>query len=586
MKIDQGWRYTILFGFFSLAGILILGQTIRFQVLPEAQEVRRQGDDLYQGAWVEIAPPRGQIYDRWGHLMAGNKIVYEIGIELQFVEDAETIAQVLNAVLGMDFQEVVQKASLPYIPDESVYAVTARGVSAEQAAVIQAFIDRWEESNQEWAEENRSLAGLVMFPYLHRTYPEKDLASSLIGFVSLDGHGYYGIEQNYDNMLTGLSRKVWIPYNPNNVTELPDIPPGVSLVLTTDREIQVMVEEILDKAIEQYDAKSATAIVMNPETGEVYAMASTPRLNLNEYWNFQEVYPGTTPFNRSVSQTYEPGSVFKVFTMAAALDSETVEPETTFLDTGNFEIGGITIRNWNNEAWGEQDMTGCLQHSLNVCLAWVGTELGADQFYAYMDDFGFGHFTGVDLAGEAIGRLKAPGDGDWYPADLGANTFGQGISVTPLQLVTAASALANDGQMVVPHLVHSIVDGESQYNIRTQVAGRPISPETAKNLNEMLANSLEAEESLALVSGYRLAGKTGTAQVPGDNGYIDEVTNASFIGWGPVDDPKFVVFVWLEEPTPIWGSLTASPVFGQIVERLVVLLNIPPDAVRQELAVQ
>jgi cell division protein FtsI/penicillin-binding protein 2 len=401
--------------------------------------------------------------------------------------------------------------------------------------------------------------------------------------VALDGLGYYGIEQNYNTMLSGIKRKLWVPNNPNFVTEQPEIPPGASLVLTIDRDIQVMVEQALDDAVDKYKAKSATAIIMNPETGEIYAMATTPRVNLNEYWTFREIYPDTIPFNRAISQSFEPGSVFKIYTMAAAIDSETVKPETTFFDPGYYDIGGIRIRNWNADAWGEQTMIGCLQHSLNVCLAWVGEEMGADLFYSYMDAFGFGHFTGIDLAGEASGRLKEPGDGDWYPADLGTNTFGQGISVTPTQLMMAASALANEGRMVTPHVVDAIVDKNSQYKIHTQYAGQPISAESSETITEMLAISLEAESSLALVGGYRLAGKTGTAEIPAEGGYTREITNASFIGWGPVDDPKFMVYVWIEEPSPIWGSMTAAPTFSQIVRRLVVLLNIPPDSVRSVL---
>lgn len=582
--MESSWRYKILAAIFGLMGVAIVIQTIRLQIIPEGQAVRQEGDDRFQGVWLELDSPRGQIFDRGGYLLAGNKIVYEVGIELQYVRDAGSIAQVLNTVLEMNYAEALGRASLPYDEKDSVYAVVERGVSAEKAAILQSFIDKWAEDFRNGDVGDGSLAGLVLFPYLHRTYPERDLASSVVGFVNLEKKGYFGIEEHYDRTLIGAAKEVWIPFNPNNVTEMPDIPSGVSLVLTIDREIQLMVEQLLDEAVEQYEAKSATIIVMNPENGEIYAMASTPRIDLNEFWTFPEIYPEDTPFNRAVSQSFEPGSAFKVFTMSAALDSGTVTPETIFFDTGSIEVGGITIANWNGDAWGEQDMIGCLQHSLNVCLAWVGTELGADKFYEYMDAFGFGHFTNIDLAWEATGRLKEPGDGDWYPADLGTNTFGQGISVTPIQMVAAASAIANDGKMVVPHVVLITIDENYQYQTHTQTAGQPITTETARTLNEMLAISLEEEASRALVPGYRLAGKTGTAEIPqGDEGYTKEITNASFIGWGPVDDPKFIVYVWIEEPTPIWGSLTAAPVFSKVVERLVVLLNIPPDVVRNQL---
>jgi cell division protein FtsI/penicillin-binding protein 2 len=284
---------------------------------------------------------------------------------------------------------------------------------------------------------------------------------------------------------------------------------------------------------------------------------------------------------------YEAGSVVKVLTMAAALDTGTVRPDTTFIDTGSIEVGGITIWNWDRQAWGQQDMIGCLQHSLNVCLAWIATQMGPQSFYGYMERFGLGHPTGIDLSGEAMGRLKVPGDSDWYNVDLGTNAFGQGVTVTPLQMMMAVSSIANGGRMVTPHVLYSMLRDGNQYNVPSQYAGTPITTETAHTLSEMLAISLEKESSEALLPGYRLAGKTGTAQIPTDYGYDANHTNASFIGWGPVDDPRFMVYVWLQKPsTSIWSSETAAPVFSEVAEQTVVLLNIPPDVVRLQMAVQ
>jgi cell division protein FtsI/penicillin-binding protein 2 len=308
---------------------------------------------------------------------------------------------------------------------------------------------------------------------------------------------------------------------------------------------------------------------------------------LNEFWKYNQVYTNATEFNRAISIQYEPGSVFKILTMASALDTGTVAPTTGFFDPGYFEIGGALIRNWDGGAWGAQDMTGCMQHSLNVCLAWVGSQLGSNTFYKYMQTFGIGHPTGIDLAGEAGGRLKLPGDDDWYMVDLGTNSFGQGVAVTPIQMAMAATALANDGKMVVPHVVRSIITEGRQYNTPTQVAGTPISAQTARTITEMLAQSLERGEGVASIPGYRLAGKTGTAQIPGPGGYLDNATNASFVGWGPVDNPQFLVYVWLEKPqTSEWASQVAAPVFQSVVERLVVLMDIPPDQIRQVVAGQ
>jgi cell division protein FtsI/penicillin-binding protein 2 len=576
----QNWRIQMLMGGLVIFAVIIFGWTIRFQFVPEGQEIRLEGKD-YEGVWIDFKPPRGPIYDRNGHLLAGNRIVYEVGLELQYVRSPEAIAQVLNAIIGIDYAEALRIANIPY-SENAIYAQVAREVPAEQAHELQQLLDEWRQ-NYTGAKGQESLAGLVLFPYLARTYPEGDLASSVLGFVAKDDKGYHGLEQRFDRELSGATRRIFIPNNPNNVAQLPDIPPGASMILTIDREIQAMTEEILDQALELYDAESANAIIMDPRTGAILALATTPRLDINEYWNFAEVYPGATPFNRLISYTYEPGSVFKIFTMAAALDNGTVTLETPFFDGGYYEYGGIVVRNWDRAAWGQQNMIGCMQHSLNVCLAWVGTEMGAEDFYRYMDNFGFGHYTSVDLAGEATGRLKEPGDGDWYPSDLATNTFGQGVSVTALQVITAAGALANDGVMMVPHVIQSFVDNGVQMDIRPTTYGTPITKETADLMTYALTVSLENEASKALVPGYRIAGKTGTAQIPGGEGYLENKTNASFIGYGPVDDPQFVVFVWLEHPTPIWGSETAAPVFSEITQRLVVHLKIPPDTVRQQL---
>jgi cell division protein FtsI/penicillin-binding protein 2 len=309
-------------------------------------------------------------------------------------------------------------------------------------------------------------------------------------------------------------------------------------------------------------------------------------MDLNNFKNYFTIYNNASEYNRAIGMPYEPGSVMKIFTMAAALDTGLVTPNTTYLDTGAIQVGGVTIKNWDEQAWGIQNMIGCLQHSLNVCMASLAKQLGPDNFYKYLNRFGFGHITGLDMGGEAAGRLKIPGDADWYMVDLGTNSFGQGISATPLQVMTGASAIANQGRMATPHTLYAMLRDGHQFNVSPQFAGSPIKAETAVTLNEMLAVSLENESSKALVPGYRVAGKTGTAQIPTPYGVYDfSQTNASFIGWGPVDDPQFMIYVWLERPTTsIWGTETAAPVFSEVAQKTVVMLNIPPDYVRLQMA--
>jgi cell division protein FtsI/penicillin-binding protein 2 len=425
-------------------------------------------------------------------------------------------------------------------------------------------------------------------PHLIRSYPEHKLASNIIGFVMRDSkQGQLGVEEKYDSTLFGNDRTLWALWDPHKADQAPDPDHGANIILTIDSVLQADIEQILDKTIKKTGAMAGTVIVMDPRSGELLALASSPRADINEYWSddYIDIINNLgNVFNYGI-RAYEPGSVVKVLTMAAALDAGVVEPDTEFIDEGKIEIGGVTIRNWNNKAWGPQTMTTCLQNSLNVCLAWVATQLESEQFYAYFQDFGFGQLTGIELSNEAPGLVKSHWSPDYTRSELGTNAFGQGIEITPMQMVKAISAIANQGEMVAPRIIHSIVDDGYRYTPPKTVVGHPITAETAETLTIMLHESLQNESSLALVPGYSLAGKTGTAEiyVPGQ-GYKSSATNTSFVGWGPTDDPQFLVYVWIEKPSAsIWGSVIAAPVFKKVVERLVIHLGIPPDAVRMTL---
>jgi cell division protein FtsI/penicillin-binding protein 2 len=247
-------------------------------------------------------------------------------------------------------------------------------------------------------------------------------------------------------------------------------------------------------------------------------------------------------------------------------------------------VGGAPIYNWDGRGYGHQTMIGCMQHSLNVCLAWVATQLGPERFYKYMDRFGIGHRSNIDVADEVIWPFRTPGSSNWYEADLGANAYGQGVAVTPIQLITAISSMANDGKIMAPHLLKAIITPDWQYATTPQVIGQPVTAETAHTITEMLATSLEEEASTALVDGYRMAGKTGTGSIPFEGSYLENQTNTSFVGWGPVDDPRFVVYIWLERPSSsIWASIVCAPIFHDVVQELVFQMNIPPDEIRAKL---
>lgn len=576
MRQQYAVRSLIIAAGLVFVGLAVIVQMIRIQTSEQAMIFLSQGD-RYAGEFQTVYPERGEIYDRNGHLLAGNRTVYEVGVSLTDMESPDSLANILSKYLGLSYEEVHKK--LTESPESWQYVVIQDYVSVEAIQTLQQLVQQLDDAG------DSRLDGLAFKPHLERSYPEKELASNVLGFVTRDGRGYFGIEEKYNDLLAGNPVQIWVPLDPNKASEIPRVPNGTTLVLTINRDLQAKVESILDQALYDYGAKSGTVIVMNPRNGEVLAMAATPRMDLNNYNSYFSLYDDGSQYNRSIGMAYEPGSVLKILTMAGALDSGIVRPDTTFIDTGAIVVGGITIQNWNRDSWGQQDMIGCLQHSLNVCLAWISSQMGTQSFYGYMEQFGLGHATGIDLSGESTGRLKVPGDGDWYPVDLGTNAFGQGVSVTPLQMLMAASSIANEGRMVTPHVLYSMVRDGHQYNVPSQYAGSPISAQTAHTLNDMLAISLEQESSMALLPGYRLAGKTGTAQIPTDYGYDAFHTNVSFVGWGPADDPQFMVYIWMESPsTSIWASETAAPVFSQVAEQSVIVLNIPPDAVRQQLA--
>jgi cell division protein FtsI/penicillin-binding protein 2 len=572
MKKPNFWRYLTVTAILGMAGLAVLIQIVRIQASPEVAGITGQGTYI----WKTFYPARGEIFDRYGHLLAGNKTVYEVGVDLTAKPDPQTVALAAQMALGMDPAKAITK--LTDVAADTQYIVLQDFVSPEQADQLMKL-----QKAASTDPSGRTLNALHFKAHLMRSYPENDLASTVLGFVTEDNHGYLGVEEKYDNILAGIPVTELVPADPRRATEYPQVAPGQSIILTIDRDIQAAVEQILDNALTSTGSASGTIIVMDPKTGDILAMSSTPRMNLNDYQKVGEIFPGATPFDRAISQAYEPGSVVKILTMAAALDSNTVRPDTVFLDTGVITVGGVPIYDWDHGAWGYQDMTGCLANSLNVCLAWVSTQMGNTTFYSYMQRFGLGHPTGVDLAGEDPGRLKLPGDGDWYPVDLGTNAFGQGVAATPIQMVMAASALANNGKMVYPHILYAQLRDGKQSNMTPQVIGTPIKPETAQTITTMLANSLARESQGAFIPGYTIAGKTGTAQIPTAYGYDENNINASFIGWGPVEDPRFLVYVWLEKPqSNKAASVVAAPIFKQVVNKLVVLMDIPPNTAQTQ----
>jgi cell division protein FtsI/penicillin-binding protein 2 len=553
--MDDSFRHRLSFvsAILLVLSILIVYRlvSLQFNVDTEYFAFTALTEYRYQ---VTVRPPRGEVYDRNGVLLATNTVEYEIGLSPILIYDAEGTADQLAEVTGLPRDELLEDMN-----SQQQYVLLVRPAPASIGQAVLAL----------------DLDGVVVTPIPRRYYPHQAMASHILGFVSYDDTGYYGVEGYYNDLLAGqvlVGDQSRIPFE---ATGGEDWRSGSNLYLTISSEIQYLAEDTLGKALEETGAESGEILVLAPETGEILAMASLPAFDPNRFYS-----QDTTLFsNPAINAQFEPGSIFKVLTMAIALDDGVVEPDSTYDDTGVIEVGGIEVYNWDRQAYGVTTMTDLLGKSLNVGAATLSLRIGPTRFYAGLDNFGIGKLTGIDLQGEVSGQLRKPGNADWHESDLATNSFGQGLAVTPLQILTAIGAVANDGLIMQPHIVRERVDPDGIVTTFEPTAlGRAISSETAQTLSRMLANALEREASKALVPGYTIAGKTGTAEIPIPGGYDPEKTIATFVGYGPVADPQFIVLVKLDQPTSSrWGSQTAAPVFSYFVERLVVLMEIPPD---------
>ena len=542
------------------AALVLIGQLIRWQVIEHYRFV----------AWAEaehqneliIPSRRGEIRDQHGYLLAADLVEYDISASPEIISDPQDMADRLHNLLNIPRDEILQS-----LTSDKLWVPIVSGVSQSEAETI-----------FDW-----DLLGLQIEPQTKRVYPEGDLGAHLIGFVNTNGDGFYGVEGYYNNMLRGkpgLQAGERSPFGeiiPLGASHF--IPPlsGATLYLTVDRSIQHLIQRELEQAIKQYGAQGGSVVVLDPKTGAILGMANYPSYDPNRYSTSDDNL-FTDP---TVSEQYEPGSVFKIITMAAGLDAGAVGPQGTIYDGGSIEVGGRVIYNWDRQGHGIVDMTDVLAKSLNVGVAQVAVGLGKERFYTYVKRFGFGQLTEVDVENEGPGTLKTPRDATWHASDLGTNSFGQGIAVTPVQIASAVGAVANDGLLMKPYIVQQIVEGERTLQVKPTIVRRAISEETATTLTTMLVDALNRANSQALISGYQIAGKTGTAQIPVPGGYHPTLTLTSFVGYLPVDDPQVLVLVIIDRPaTSKWGSDTAAPAFRRIVEQLVVLLDIPPDDIR------
>jgi cell division protein FtsI/penicillin-binding protein 2 len=543
--------------------LVIVAQLVQVQIINHGFYAA-WAEEQYKRPIVIVEPPRGVIRDRNGYLLAGNSVMYSIEADPRYVDDAKATAAELSVLLHMPAIDIERKLS-----SDELWVEISSPVSKELGEEIAA----------------KRLQGITVRSLWIREYPEGRLASHVLGFCNGEGKCPYGVEGFYDSLLRPEDVESETQVDPVSqevqwtgpLVVFPDR--GVELILTIDRTIQMLAEEELARSVSEYQAEGGTIIVMDPRTFEVLALASLPSYDPAKYYDFADQSP--PPFNDpSVSNQYEPGSVFKVLTIAAALDSGMVTPETTYRDRGEIEVGGQVIMNASRESYGDQTVSDILIKSLNVGTAWLSTQMGPDTFYRYLRAFGIGQNTGIDLAGEVSGQLWLPGDFEnWHDADLGTNSFGQGLAVTPMQMTCAAATVANDGTRLRPHVVAQRIAADGSVVVyQPVVEAQPISPSTARQLSEIMVRVVDEEAPKAGVEGYRVAGKSGTAQIPIPGGYDKQRTIASFVGFGPVPDPQFVILVKLDRPkTSTWAIDTAAPAFGRLASRLFVVLDIPPE---------
>lgn len=564
-------RITLVTGVFIFLFIVL---AVRLAVLQVSSAAYYKSQAADQHAFYDqLAPSRGEIKVADRSSSENLPVATNIHVPLVYVipksaSDPLRIARGLSSVLGIAEADILTKLQ----SKEKVYVPIKRRLSLEEVDKIKAL----------------NLPGVAFDDELVRYYPEHAFLSHVVGFLGYkedsgsERVGLYGIEKSFDQVLSGQAgssdparygRGAWLfgvkqAFQPATN--------GAQLLLTIDRSIQLTAEQVLASAVETHQADGGCVIVMDPKTGSILAMASNPSYNLNEY---NKVTNQAVFSNLCTAGSYEPGSVFKAVTMAAALDRGAVTPDTTYVDSGQVVVDGYTIKNSDSKAHGVQTMTQVLEESLNTGVIFAKNKIGNKAFLDYVQRFGFGKTTGLDIP-EIAGSLKNLNGN--VEVNYDTASFGQGILVTPIQMVRAYAAIASGGKMPTPHVVGAQIspDGittETGVSLSQQI----ISQKTAESVSAMLVSVVEyGHGKRARVPGYYVAGKTGTAQVAKRDGLGYDPNNniGTFVGYAPVEDPKFVMLVRISHPRTVqFAESTAGPAWGQIAKFILSYYNVPPN---------
>ena len=548
---------------FSLFIFLLCGVVARlfyWQII-SGYHLKAEGAAQYK---LELTLPaeRGSIITSDGYPLVMNKSASLVYAEPKNIENSKVFSELVSQTLQIDVASVAAMIS----DTSRMWSPILHKVDEEKIQKLRSL----------------NIKGLGFEKEPKRYYPEGSMAAQLLGFVGLDQNGYdvgyFGLEGYYNRELQGKAGSVTIEKDvtgaPILVGDSIRIEPenGSTMILWLDRTIQNIVEKKLLEGIQKYGAKEGSVVVMDPTTGGILAMASYPSYHPGQYREFdRELYK-----NPIVASQYEPGSTFKALVMGIAIDKELIKATTIFDEKGPVEVSDYTIRTWNNEYHGPITMTQVLEHSSNVGMVHVGKLLGIETFVQFIKDVGFGLPTKIDLEDESSPIMRS--DRDWKEIDLATASFGQGIAVTPLQMIRATSAIANGGWLMEPHMVKQMQNAKKRIiEVKPKKIRQIFSAATAQVVTEMMTAAVDnGEAKWAKPKGYRIAGKTGTAQIPVAGHYDSKKTIASFVGFAPSDKPRFAMLVTLREPSSSqWGSETAAPLFFNIAKELFLYLGIP-----------
>lgn len=563
----RNWRINLILILIFLFSATLVGRLVFLQALNQ---------DFYgalakgqQKFFARTTGERGEIFlqDKNGDLytLATNKnwfLVYISPNEISS-EKKEEVSQILADTLDLNKDLIFEK-----LKKDSLYELIKNKLTDEE-------VENLREIN---------LSGIYLGKEKLRNYPYQNLASNLLGFVNRGGEGQYGIEEYWDSMLRGKEGFAEGERGPAgylfSLSQNYGGDRGADLVLTIDYNIQYLSEKLLKKASETLNIKEGQIIVIDSYSGKILTLANFPDFNPNRYSEERDL----EVFQNSVIQKiFEPGSVFKPITMAAALDRGKITPQTTYFDTGLVKIGGYTIYNYDGRVWGEKSMTEVLEKSINTGAIFVEQQLGHNLFVKYMEKFGLFESTRVDLPGEIFSQNEEFKKG--YEINFATASFGQGIEITPMQLVRAFCAIANGGRLVQPYLVEKIIkNGKIIETKEPVISDNPvISQRTSSKLTAMLVSVVEnGFAKTARVPGYYIAGKTGTAQIPwaslgiNKSGYSDE-TIQSFVGFAPAFNPRFLIMIKLNNPETKTAEYSAVPIFHDLAKYIIDYFQIPPD---------